>query len=572
MRQCGSGKMRGLGDILAAAGFGAACWLPAACWSPAEAQIASVTLPPPADLTRPQAPLRAPGAALRVSPTPPPAIPAAAETTMVDVAAITLDGVTAYDPAALAPDYSGLIGRRVPLAELFRAAARIEAHYRSDGYVLTRAVVPAQDIADGHFHIQVIEGYVSDVQVTGDPRGKAALIRRTLAPLTRARPVAIEDLERALLLVNGIPGVEGHGVLTPAAGTPGAARLVVDIRVKPVDVFMTINNRGSRFAGPVTGTIGFDLNDVGGGHVGGLYFTTFNREQNYFELSADGRIGASGLRVRGWTSYATSHPGSVLAPLDISSHSFVGGIGAEYPLLLTRAASVSVHGSFEIANDRIDILGVPDSRDRQRILRFGISARSRDGWMGVDTLTVTAHKGLDIFNASGPGDPVAQSRLGGRSDFFKATATASHFQPIATAPWGGVGLLLSAAGQYAADPLLSLEQFHVGGEAFGRGFNPSQYSGDDGIAGAAELQLTHAVAVGPFASQQLYAFFDAASVHDRGVPGWTGIQSYGGGVRVDLGRRLSGQLELAVPYHGGRQVGARLDRGVQAFFSLTARY
>jgi hemolysin activation/secretion protein len=131
---------------------------------------------------------------------------------------------------------------------------------------------------------------------------------------------------------------------------------------------------------------------------------------------------------------------------------------------------------------------------------------------------------------------------------------------------------LSIAGQYAADPLLSLEQFHVGGEAFGRGFNPSQLSGDDGVAGAAELQLTHAVPVGPFASQQLYAFFDAASVHDRGLKGWTDIESYGGGVRVDLGRRLSGQFELAVPYHGGRQIGARLDKGVQAFFSLTARY
>ncbi len=131
---------------------------------------------------------------------------------------------------------------------------------------------------------------------------------------------------------------------------------------------------------------------------------------------------------------------------------------------------------------------------------------------------------------------------------------------------------MSVAGQYAADRLLTLEQFHVGGEAFGRGFNPSQFSGDDGAAADIELQLTHARPIGPMTGQQLYGFFDAASVHDRGLAGWTQIDSYGGGLRFDLGPHLSGQFEVAVPYRIGRQVGARLDRGAQGFFRLTARF
>ena len=539
----------------------------------AHAQSSPIPLPPPADLTRPQAPLRAPSAGLRVNAPPPSAIPAGADTIMIDVAAIDLEGVTVYDSAELASEYSALIGKSVPLAELFRAAARIEAHYRRDGYVLTRAIVPEQEAGGGHFRIRIVEGYVSAFEITGDPGGDAGIIRAYLGPLIQARPVRIADIERALLLVDGLPGVDAHAVLTPATATPGAARLVVEVRRKRAGGYATINNRGSRFAGPITGSAGFDIEGLGsGGHVGGVYFTTFNREQNYFELSGDTRLGSGGLRVRGWTSYTVSHPGSILKPLDIDSRSFVGGIGADYPLLLTRSASVSAHGSFEVSDDRTDILSTRFGRDRQRILRFGLSAQGHDAWDGISTFTVTAHKGLDLLSASHDGDAVPQSRLGGRSDFFKLTGTASRFQPLARAPWGGLALQLSVAGQYAADRLLSLEQFHVGGESFGRGFNPSQYSGDDGAAAAAELQLTHALPIGPFESQQLYAFFDAAGVHDRGVRGWTQIDSFGGGLRVDLGRSLSGQFELAVPYHGGRQVGARLERGAQAFFSLSARF
>ncbi len=285
----------------------------------------------------------------------------------------------------------------MPLAELFRAAARIEAHYRRDGYVLTRAIVPAQEAADGHYRIQVIEGYVSDVDVTGASGSEAALIRRTLAPVTRMRPVTIGAIERALLLVQQLPGVAAHAVLTPAAGTPGAARLVVDVRLRPIDAYATIDNRGSRFAGPITGAAGFDINGIGsfGGHLGGLWFTTFDREQNYGELHADARVGASGLAVRAFASYAVSHPGSILAPLDIASTDSVFGIGADYPLLLTRRASVTLHGSFETTRDRTDLLGLPDSLDRQRILRIGFNAQAVDSWQGVSSFSITAHQGFE---------------------------------------------------------------------------------------------------------------------------------------------------------------------------------
>jgi hemolysin activation/secretion protein len=364
-------------------------------------------------------------------------------------------------------------------------------------------------------------------------------------------------------------------VLTPPTGEVGGAIHVVHVRRKPDDAFATIGNRGSHFAGPLAGSIGLDINALGGlgGHVSALYFTTFDREQNYFELSADGRVGGGGLRLRGWGSYALTRPGSVLAPLDIRSRSKVAGLGASYPLLLTRAASLSATASFEVSDDRTDALGLLQTLDRQRILRVSLSAQERDPWGGFSAGSVTAHKGLDMFNASEGGGAVPQSRIGGRSDFFKLTATASHYRPIAATSWGVIGLQLSAAGQYAGHSLLALEQFRAGGESFGRGFNPSQLTGDHGVAVSGELQVTRLASAGPFQGGQLYGFWDRAVARDRRAGArWSDIASVGAGVRFDLGAYLSGQFEVAVPYDGGRQVGARLDRGAQAFFRLTARY
>lgn len=541
---------------------------------PALAQNPVVPLPPPTDLARPQAPLAPPRNPVRQRRAPEIAMPENAATTMIDVSAVTLEGVTVYPGDTLAREYAGLVGRRVALSELFEAAARIEARYRADGYPLARAIVPPQDVGDGHYRIRIVEGYVSDVSIEGDPGAARGLLQRMLALAGRAQPARIADIERALLLANDLPGYEVSGVLTPDPAAPGAARLVVSVRRRPLGGFVTLNNRGSRAAGPQTGTVGLSINGIGGfgGHIGAIYYSTFDKEQNYAELSFDGRIGHDGLKLRGWASYDTSSPGSILAPLDIKSRSLLVGLGLEYPIIRGRGVNLAARGSFEIGSDRTRILGTPSSRDRERVIRIGLDGSVRDGWNGTTSLGVTLHKGLDILNASHDGDRVPQTRFGGRSDFFKATVTAARAQQLWAGQGDGLALVVSGSAQFAGNRLLSAEQFHLGGEQFGRGFNPAQITGDNGYAGSLELQFTHYGPIGPIAGAQVYGFVDAMRIEDRGAAAWQSYQSAGGGVRFDLGRHLSGQFEVAVPYKRGRQIDARLDTGPQAFFRITARY
>ena len=76
-------------------------------------------------------------------------------------------------------------------------ANRITARYRNDGYILSQAVVPRQDLRDGTLHIRVVEGFVNRVTVEGD--GKDAdsrgLVERYGQKITQDRPLKMKTLE-----------------------------------------------------------------------------------------------------------------------------------------------------------------------------------------------------------------------------------------------------------------------------------------------------------------------------------------------------------------------------------------
>jgi hemolysin activation/secretion protein len=413
-----------------AAGFGGMLGtvvLAALAGSPARAAVPGALVPPPTDLTQPQAPLTTLSAPVVIRPGTEGGAPPGAETIEVQVTSIDLDGVTAYAPGALNPLWRGLVGRKVALSEIFAAAQTIEARYRRDGYVLTRVVVPEQSVADGRFHIRVVEGYVAEVQISGDAGDAGPLVRRYLDKITRRHPTRLRDIERYLLLVNDLPGISAKAVLTTDPDSLGAARLVVAVTHKAVDAFATVNNHGSVFAGPETGSVGLSVNALGPmvGRVSGTFFTTFNNEQQYGEVRLAGHVGDDGATLRAWANYSPSAPGSIFKAADIRSLSTVYGAGANYPVIRSRRTDLSLDADFEATEDTTHVLGVLVSRDVARIIRLGVSGDYHDDWQGVTSATLTYHQGLDLPGASHDGGSVPQSRCPSRGWAGAATSPRS---------------------------------------------------------------------------------------------------------------------------------------------------
>ncbi len=92
--------------------------------------------------------------------------PAGAAETMLVVRQIRVEGATVYTSAQLAELYADLIGHKVTLQAVYDAAGRITAKYGADGYVLSRAIIPVQELDPNGavVRIQVLEGYVETVE------------------------------------------------------------------------------------------------------------------------------------------------------------------------------------------------------------------------------------------------------------------------------------------------------------------------------------------------------------------------------------------------------------------------
>jgi hemolysin activation/secretion protein len=87
-----------------------------------------------------------------------------------NLASLRVSGVTVFTEAELLQPYAGLIGTRVSFETMNSVAAELTKKYRDSGYLLSRAILPAQDVDQNSADIRlsIIEGYISSVEYVGD--------------------------------------------------------------------------------------------------------------------------------------------------------------------------------------------------------------------------------------------------------------------------------------------------------------------------------------------------------------------------------------------------------------------
>ena len=86
--------------------------------------------------------------------------PPGADKIKLVIRSVQVVGSTIYSPEQLNSLYADLLGRPTTLQTVYDIARRITAKYGTDGYVLSRAIVPPQkfDPKGAVVRIQVIEG------------------------------------------------------------------------------------------------------------------------------------------------------------------------------------------------------------------------------------------------------------------------------------------------------------------------------------------------------------------------------------------------------------------------------
>ena len=87
------------------------------------------------------------------------------------VRSVVFEGNTTLPGATLQALAAPYTGRAISLADANELAAKVTAAYRDAGYVLSRAVVPAQNVTDGTLHIRIVEGRIDQTKIQGNAGG-----------------------------------------------------------------------------------------------------------------------------------------------------------------------------------------------------------------------------------------------------------------------------------------------------------------------------------------------------------------------------------------------------------------
>lgn len=492
--------------------------------------------------------------------------PKGAEKIKIRVRGVRITGSTVYSDEQLSALYADMVGQRVSLAAIYELAQRITAKYGNDGYVLSRAIVPPQQLnpKGAIVRIEVVEGYIEKVEWPERLARYRDFFTSYAAKITAERPANIRTMERYLLLAGDLPGLKFSTSLRPSQHV-GASVLVVEITEKPIDANAHIDNRGTSARGPLEYLASATLNNLLGQHEA-LTLTYAGviplKELNYAAANYRQVLTSEGLSVFADASYSWGTPGTV--QLEMLQYRTLGpyvDAGLSYPAIRSRERNLTASTLFFASNNESDVLGAPFNNDRLRGVRARIDGDFADTFQGINQVYAIFSQGIEGLGSTQNGNPLA-SRAAGRVDFTKVEGFASHTQPLVAS----FSAYVAVYGQYGFTPLLSPEQCGYGGRYFGRAFDPSQVLGDSCIEVIGELRYDVTGVQSLFSQLQLYGFTDYGRLYTQQPAAGTSAVADGAsaGVGVRFGRQyLSADLQVARAIAGPRD-------DTRFFFIITA--
>lgn len=479
-----------------------------------------------------------------------------------------ITGSTVYTAEQLGDFYEPYLGRQISLKEVEAIVKSITEQYRKDGYFLARAIAPPQGVEFGVLRIRVVEGFIEDVKFEGKKPGRSSLFDEWAGRITSERPLRLKTLERNLLLMADIPGLTLTPAVRPIDADQGAYRLFLKLEHRPVDGFLTLDNRGTTTVGPLQTYAGVNANAVLGlleqTRLAVFTVPQTPEELLYFEFQQTHIL--NGIGTQGWLSASRSSVDIGVAGTagKENSHGTRLTLGLSHPFVRSRDANFYLNLKFDAfesdknsSTDKFD--------DKLRTARIGALFNANDDFGGSNFISAEVSKGLNILGATERNSGL-KSRINGRPDFLKATLDVTRVQRLID-NWQ---LQVSAAGQWSPHTLLSSEEFAIGGQRFGRAYDPADISGNQGVAGSVELQFAPPFGIPGVKGYQFYGFYDLGAVWGSGFTR-ASMASAGGGFRITFLHKIDGSFEVAQTLTRPRTPG-ETGSGPRLFFSIRAQF
>jgi hemolysin activation/secretion protein len=400
-------------------------------------------------------------------------------------------------------------GQKLTMAELNTVAARITTYYRRHGYLLSRAYIPEQTVRDYTVEIAVIEGHLAEIDVTNTSPVSGHLLTRHLEHLRSTSAVEGQTIERSLLLLSDLPGVEVRSTLMPGANV-GTSNLDVQVHsTARLNGSVDADNFGNRYTGEYRagGTLNFN-DPLHHGDLLTLRADTAGPEMNYGRVAWQTPLGGNGLKAGLAASELKYRLGKEFRSLEAHGTAQVYTIWTAYPVIRSLYRNLALQLSYDAKHldDRVDATGT-DSHKTLGVVTLGLSGDRTDGVAGggvsVYSLNlITGNLRLDPASATidlGTGGHHTEGRYNKIAFSYSRTQTVTD----------DLLIYMGLTGQVGSKNLDSSETQSLGGAYGIRAYPQNEATGDDVALLTVELRWKQ-----PSLPQlQTIGFVDAGSVH-----------------------------------------------------------
>jgi hemolysin activation/secretion protein len=407
--------------------------------------------------------------------------------------------------AALAP----WLNRPISFADLQEASRALTDVYRAQGW-LARPQVPAQELIDGVVTLSVVEARLGQVRIDDGGQPLRADRRRLEKMLTARQqadqPLNLQDIDRAVNLLNNLPGLRADAVLAPGA-MPGQTDVVLKPQDQPpLSGQVMLDNQGARSTGSTRASVNAALRSaMGWGDELLLAAQTTGSGNDHFSLNYSLPVGFDGWRLAANASALHYRLLGEFAAAQAEGSARTLGVQVRYPLRRSVSLSLGLESrsyrndaNSAVASDKhlsaatASLSGDFSGNPADSVGRGGLTMWSTS--LTAGRVDLSANPAYEASDAAGP-------RSAGR--YARFSWSVARLQNIGERH----SLWLSVNGQNASTNLDSSEKFSLGGVNGVRAYPGLEGSGDSGWLATLEWRYT------PQPGLQMLAFYDHGLAH-----------------------------------------------------------
>jgi hemolysin activation/secretion protein len=523
-----------------------------------------------------------PASAPAPDPAPPPAAAPSPEEPAFDILEFRVEGNSVLPAREIERAVTPRLGPGRRFADVEAARRALEETYQKLGYQTVFVDIPEQKVGEGVVRLRVVEGTVSSQRVLGSRYFSLGEIRNRVPELAPGSVPDFNAVQEGLAQANRSADLQVAPVLR-AGRNPGAVE--VDLSVKdqfPLHAEFELDNHASPFTRALRANASV--------HYDNLWQRQHSLALNFQE--APSAPAQSKVVYGSYLWKFADHP-DVLTAYAVRSDSNLALVGST--TVLGRASIAGMRWIRPLGGGAGFIHTVSLGADSKSFGQTNINAQTG----APDHLPAVHYVPLSAgYSANMPGPVVGgqfsvtlssapRGLFGNEDASFQGRRIVSHASWF-TWKWDaasdiGLGrrasLHLGAGGQWTTDPLISNEQFSIGGSETVRGYREAEVPGDKGVHASLEARAHLRARGTPGDAKQWYAyvFGDCGVVRVNEPQGpqlaapATGLSSYGLGMRIAGWYGITADIDgAAVLRDGGHATnGPITPRGAhRAGFSL----